>query len=66
MVLDLTSQLVPAITTVLSDPTSALPKQPICREDADKINSTAYEESQVQDVVPLARVKFGKIYWLLN
>jgi hypothetical protein len=58
MVQEMTSQLLPAITTVLPNHTSTLPKQPIFHEDADKINSTTYEGSQAQDVVPLARGKF--------
>jgi general secretion pathway protein A len=62
LVLEMTSQLVPAITTVLSKHTPTLPKQPICREDADKINSTTDEESQAQDV-PLPRVKFWKKFF---
>ncbi|MBM4301151.1 MAG: AAA family ATPase [Deltaproteobacteria bacterium] len=63
MVLELTSQLLPVITTVLSNHTPTLPKQPICHDDADKINPTTHEEPQSQDVVPLARGKFWKKFF---
>jgi hypothetical protein len=65
MVLELTSQLMPVISAVLSNPASPMPKQPICREDADKINSPTHEGSQSQDVVPLAPVKFWKKFFCI-
>jgi general secretion pathway protein A len=65
LVLEMTSQLVPALTTVLSKRT--FPEKPISEEEAGTINPTDQEKSAAGGNVPPGRIKFwNKVFGILT